>query len=136
MRRKKLLLLVVIFVVSGSAIMQILKRIAIDSPKEDTAYIRIEEWGMPDEVEIPRTGETDAEMSVPTPNEVASLSVRSVNAKQLNATIQDELSFKPEVVRGSYNLTFWDILNNAVWFLLGVGVLVLGCYLTYQHFMR
>lgn len=83
MRRKKLLLLVVIFVVSGSAIMQILKRIAIDSPKEDTAYIRIEEWGMPDEVEIPRTGETDAEMLVPTPNEVASLSVRSVNAKQV-----------------------------------------------------
>lgn len=119
MRRKKLLLLVLMSVTASSYV--VMNLTAINTGKSETTYIHIDDWGDQNDSElsdiaIPKTGETSSSngLAVLSPQEIVALAPNvSVEADDSSATI-----------------------DQVVLYLLGVGVLVLGIYLVYQHFLR
>lgn len=123
MRRKKLLLLLLAGIMLGSySIAQLLPT----PVNTEVTYIHLDNWGEPQDdftppdVEIPRTGEATPTsiLSVLTPHEVAMLAPKPVT---------DMVSEDPAPSA---------IINEIILGLLGAGIVALGAYLTYQHFMR
>lgn len=142
MRRKKLLLLVLMSVTASSYIVMNLTTISIG--KSETTYIHIDDWGNqnngePSDIAIPKTGETSPSnsLAVLPPQEVVALApIIPIEANDSSATIDQDYTVLIENSQAPQLAATNNIPHTIVLYLLGVGVLVLGIYLVYQHFLR
>lgn len=147
MRRKKLLLLALVGIALGCyGIAQVLPT---STSHNEVTYIHIDDWGMPEthqtpsEVAIPKTGETTpAALAVLAPQDVVALAPRPTVEVDDFSTIIDgnapseSSQYASETTSTVRRSTFSTVVGNIALGILGLGVLVLGGYLTYQHFMR
>ena len=142
MRRKKLLLLVLMSVTASSYV--VMNLTAINIGKSETTYIHIDDWGAQNDSElsdiaIPKTGETSSSngLAVLSPQEIVALAPNvSVEVDDSSATIDQDHTVLIENSQAPQLAATNSIPHTIVLYLLGVGVLVLGIYLVYQHFLR
>lgn len=142
MRRKKLLLaMCLVFFLSSYGISALLGRLNL---KPKPTYISIAKWGTPEDVEVPHTGEdivsvlsprTVAEMAWPG-NPANSTAEDNYSQNLVQSAHLETLHVESETTTKSHDLTFGEICGEVILLLLGVGVVILLGYLTYQHFRR
>lgn len=144
MRRKKLLLAMLLALsLSSYGILTLLNNLNL---QPEPTYISIENWGTPEEVEVPRTGEDIVSVLAPNivaemiwPDNLEDTSIEDGSAQTQNLVqnaSQETLRVETETTTKGHNLTFGEICSEIVLLLLGLGVVFLLGYLTYQHFYR
>lgn len=141
MRRKKLLLLVLMVFAAGGFLSYKLIQQQMTKPE---SYISISNWGQ-DAVEVPKTGEdVNSYLAVISPEKLTELEFPENT--ELEDRAGDEGDYKvekPENIVNDSSTTSSTALvkKHSVFYtilltLLSMAILVLGGYLTYQHFMR
>jgi len=146
--RRKSLLAVILAVFFGSSILSyhLMYGSAREVSSTTPSYITIEQWGQPEsEIEIPRTGNPEEPpfFSVITPQQVIDLAVPDPNKGNFSADTAHEEVLQPEnlvTMPTSTPTNHTEIKTNLfcdfLLIIMSLAVLVLGGYLTYQHFMR
>lgn len=141
MRRKKILLLVLmVFAVGGFLSYKLLQQ-RTTNPEN---YISISNWGQ-GAVEVPKTGEeVNSHFAVISPDKLAELEFPDNTELEVQEDRESDYKVeKPEniVINNSTTSSTSPVKKHSVFYtilltLMSVAILVLGGYLTYQHFMR